>query len=496
MNRSRWALTGAPRYLSGRPPTLDRRSFLRLLGLGAAAVALPGCGSDDDDAAAAERVIVIGAGVSGLTVANALNTAGMETIVLEGRERLGGRVHTAEFGGALVDLGGAWLSGTEGSPSACILSREGIAWQSAEPVDLGVAVYDAMAGQLLTTGELVDAAVVLAEFDEALPSLIESLGPTATIGDAVERIVSDLGLAGNERFRAESLAAISNETTFAAPMDRIALDSYAVSNAFPGGEHFPDGGYSGLTAALARGVDVRFGSTVASIAYDDEGVVVESSTGTYRGTHAVVTVPLGVLKAGSIEFSPALPERKQAAIDRLAMGTLEKVVLRFDEAFWRAPDRTNLVYLSRERGEFPFFADLTPYTGEPILACLYCGDFAERAGAMSDDELIGRAAEIVGEVSGVTGRRPTEGRATRWRSDPFAFGAYSYLPVGSSGADLEVLAEPVGSRLLFAGEATSAMYSGYVHGGIVSGAREAARLIGGPPVLESGVVASAGCGMA
>jgi len=196
-----------------------------------------------------------------------------------------------------------------------------------------------------------------------------------------------------------------------------------------------------------------------------------------------------------LEFAPPLPDRKRVSIDRLAMGTLEKVVLRFGDAFWRRPGRTNLVYLSQEPGEFPFFADLTPYTGEPILACLYCGDFADRAAAMSDNELIDRAAAVVGEISGVTGRQPTDGRVTRWRADPFALGAYSYLPVGSSGADLENLAEPVGSRLLFAGEATSAIYSGYVHGGIVSGAREAARLIGGPPVLESGVIASAGCGM-
>jgi monoamine oxidase len=252
-----------------------------------------------------------------------------------------------------------------------------------------------------------------------------------------------------------------------------------------------------LVNALARGVDVRTGTVVSRIEYSEKGVTVETSNGVVRGSHVVVTVPLGVLKAGSIEFSPALPAEKSQAIDRLAMAQLEKVVLRYDDAFWQSPGSGNLLYLAAQAGEFPLFVDYTPYAEEkPTLVAFYCGDYGRAMASMSDDAIAGRAAAIVNEMTRTTAPSPHTAHVTRWKSDPYALGSYVYLPVGATVDDIEALAAPVGERLLFSGEATSTQYSGYVHGAILSGIREAERLLdrrGQGVELESGLVVEKGC---
>ena len=477
---------------------LDRREFLRLAGTGAAATAgsllLPGCGSDHGGAVP-DRVIVIGAGVAGLTIGNALTTAGMEVVVLEARERLGGRVWSHDVDGVTVDLGGMWISGPDGNPAACVLEQEGIGWRPAEPIDLNAQVYDPVLQRDLTVPELVDLAVVLTQFEAAVPTLAEALGSSATMADGIRLFLAETNLDEPSRRYAEFGLRTQIEISIAESADLVSLGSYNVSNPLEGGEHFPDGSYRGLVDALARGVDVRRGTIVSRVEHAGDGVAVETSNGTYRGSHVVVTVPLGVLKAGAIEFSPALPAAKTAAIGRTAMAELEKVVLRYDDAFWQSPGSGNLFYVGEEVGEFPHFVDYSPYAnGEPTLVAFYCGDYGRKIAGMSDEAIANRAAAVVEEIAGESGVPLRASHVTRWKSDPFALGSYLYLPVGSSVADIEALGAPVGDRLLFAGEATSVAYSGYVHGAVLSGIREAERLLGTVGVrLESGLVIEEGC---
>jgi hypothetical protein len=383
---------------------LGRRKFVQLLGAGtaasAAAFSAPGCGGAGDSDSS-ESVIVIGAGVAGLTIGNALTTAGVQTIVLEARERLGGRVWTEDVGGVPVDLGGMWISGPDGNPSACILNHEGLAWSAAEPFDLNVRAYDSVLREYVSLADLLQISNLLDAFDAAIPMLLETLGASATFSDAITEFLDRSGLEGTALRRAEFGLQTQVEISFAQSPNLVSLAGYDFSNALPGGEYFPDGGYRGLVSALARGVDVRTGTVVSRIEYSERGVSVETSNGVVRGSHVVVTVPLGVLKAGSIEFSPELPAAKSTAIDRLAMGQLEKVVLRYDEAFWQSPGSGNLLYLAAEAGEFPLFVDYTPYAGgEPTLVAFYCGDYGRAIASMPDDAIAARAAAIVDEMAG------------------------------------------------------------------------------------------------
>jgi monoamine oxidase len=165
------------------------------------------------------------------------------------------------------------------------------------------------------------------------------------------------------------------------------------------------------------------------------------------------------------------------------MGNLEKVVLRFDSAFWRegSSPRT-LVYIGRDPGECPVFADFTEYAGAPTLVCMYGGQSARDALAgMTDEALAKRAVDALHALLGREIPPPRAVAVSRWRDDPYALGSYSYVPVGADADDMRLVGAPVGDRLLFAGEATVPEHYATVTAALVSGLREARR-VGGASV--------------
>ncbi|CAF1159169.1 unnamed protein product [Didymodactylos carnosus] len=203
---------------------------------------------------------------------------------------------------------------------------------------------------------------------------------------------------------------------------------------------------------------------------------------TYEGDAVLVTVPLGVLKENVIEFEPMLPEWKQSAIDRLGFGNLNKVVLCFEKVFW---DPTHTLFAHVEastscRGElFLFWCFVKP----PVLIALIAGEAANVVECATDDIIIGRTLVVLRNIFGTASvPTPKETIVTRWKSDPFARGSYSYVAVGASGDDYDILGRPVIRenetipRLYFGGEHTNRNYPATVHGALLSGLREARRI--------------------
>ena len=216
-------------------------------------------------------------------------------------------------------------------------------------------------------------------------------------------------------------------------------------------------------------------STVSAIASTDDGVSVTAAGAIYEGSAVIVTVPLGVLKAGAIAFDPPLSAAKQAAIERMEMGNLEKVVLTFDERWW---GQGGGWFIDAEAsGRFPMVVDATDGAGTPTLVLLYGGRYSRSIQASStDDTIVAEALTVLGEMYAAAPPTPAATLVTRWTTDPYAYGSYSYLPVGASDADVAALAAPEGDTVLFAGEATYWEYYQTVHGAILSGVREAERL--------------------
>jgi polyamine oxidase len=433
-----------------------------------------------------ERVVVVGAGIAGLTVANALTRAGVDCVALEARDRIGGRLHTVDLAGSPADLGGSWVHMPAGNPLSTFAQQVGIPRRSANPVS-ELAGFDRSEGRRLSAAEVQASLTLQYEaFPEAVGRLLGQLGPDASAADGIDAFVAGAGLTPGEARRARQALHAIVEAESADLAERQSL-RWMWNEIEYAGDYFgdvPEGGYRRLVEAMATGVEVRPNRDVAQVALSPGGVRVRSADGTTEeSSHVVVTVPLGVLKRGAPGFSPALPPERLAAIERLGFGRYEKVVLRFDEPFWRAAGVPHLMIFPRDPGDpATWVFGLDAFGAGPVLAFQVFHSAARHVLDASQDEAVQWALEMLGEVIGGPCPVPTAVAVTSWASDPYSAGAYTHIPPGASPADADLLGEPVAGRLLFAGEHTQSARLAYADGAMTSGIREAKRLLGQPRV--------------
>ncbi|UDY23738.1 flavin monoamine oxidase family protein [Nocardioides sp. Kera G14] len=300
-------------------------------------------------------------------------------------------------------------------------------------------------------------------------------GADRSTAEVVDDFLATTDLPEGERARLRQLMAAAVEQDGAGPFDEISARWALTEGMFVGDvvDHVPVDGYRSVLAPLAAGSEVRLGQPVRRITMTAHGVTVEGDDWTESGTHVVVTVPLGVLKAGSIEFEPPLPPERQAVIDRTGFGTMEKVFLAFDEPFWRGKDpglQHGIIYPADR-------AEAATWTWDCGLAPMMMLLVAQSAvGSMQADPL-GWALEQLEALYGEPlPAMPSDWTATDWANDGFAQGAYAHIRPGEDSADFATLGEPVG-RICFAGEHTSVERQGYADGAMESGLREAKRLL-------------------
>jgi monoamine oxidase len=417
-------------------------------------------------------VIVVGAGIAGLAAAQELRKLGRDVIVVEARDRLGGRTSTLDIAGATVDLGGAWLHGPDGNPLTDYLADENIEWRpdGTWGHNLGVALD----GCWVPQSEARSVGLAFHDFDPA--EAAEALGPGEDVyRQGVEWYVKSRGLSGRSAtMTSAALNWVMGSGVTGDHPEQISLRGAAVYQLHGGGNGVVVGGYRTLVDRLAIGLDVRASTPVSSIRHGRTGVAVQTADGEWLADHAIVTVPLGVLKAGRIAFDPPLPERQRRAIGGLGMKRLEKVVLRFEERFW--PDEhQNFLHLSGDRF-FSEFVDMTASAGAPVMV-VFCNP-AVATRQIGIEERAGAAVEILRSLLGDV-PEPIAATTTDWSGDPYSAGAYSFIPLNASGADMDVLAEPFGQSLVLAGEHTVARYYGTVHAAFLSGRRAARQIADG-----------------
>jgi monoamine oxidase len=433
-----------------------------------------------------ERVLVAGAGISGLTVASALTRAGTVCTVLEARDRIGGRLHTIDLAGSPVDMGGSWIHTPAGNPMRAFADAAGIACRAANPM-AELAGFDCAEGRRLTAAEAEDSLTLqMEEFPEAVGRLSDMLGPDATAADGIEAFVAGAGLAAGPARRARQALHALIEAESADLAARQSL-RWMWNELEYDGHYFgdvPDGGYRQVAEAMARGVDVRLGAEVTEVAVSADGVALRCADGTTEeGSHAVVTVPLGVLKRGAPRFSPPLPADRLAAIGRLGFGRFEKVALRFSEPFWREEGFPHLMIFPSDPAEVTvWMLGMDAFGDGPVLVLLVFHSAAGRVLGASPDEAARWALGLLAEATGRPCPVPEAVAVTSWGTDPYACGAYTHIPPGASPADIDLLGEPVAGRLLFAGEHTQSARVAYADGALTSGIREAKRLLRQPAV--------------
>ncbi|KAI9084228.1 hypothetical protein K1719_033735 [Acacia pycnantha] len=437
------------------------------------------------------NVIIVGAGLAGLVAARQLVFMGFKVVVLEGRTRPGGRVKTKKMVGdgveAAADLGGSVLTGINGNPLGVLARQLGFPLHKVRdicPLYLpdGKAVDSEIDSSIETSfNKLLERVCKLRQaMIEEVKSVDVSLGTALEAFRRAYKVAEDL----QERMLFNWHLA-NLEYANATLMSNLSMAYWDQDDPFEmGGDHcFIPGGNERFVRALAEDLPIFYGRTVECIKYGTDGVLVYADGQEFYGDMALCTVPLGVLKKGSIEFFPELPQRKKDAIHRLGFGLLNKVAMLFPYNFWGGNIDTfgHLTEDLSMRGEFFLFYSYSSVSGGPLLVALVAGDAAIRFEMMSPVESVRRVMDILRGIfhpKGIAVPDPVQAVCTRWGKDHFTYGSYSYVAIGSSGDDYDFLAESVGDgRVFFAGEATSKQYPATMHGAFLSGMREAANIL-------------------
>ncbi|XP_074568046.1 polyamine oxidase 1 [Curcuma longa] len=487
------------------------------------------------------RVVVIGAGMAGLTAAHCLHAASagdfFDLCVVEAGHRIGGRVLTSEFAGDRIEMGATWIHGIDGSPIHAVAADIGaLAGSASVPWER----MDGFPSDPLTVAEggtVVDPLLVV----DPIKSLYRGLRDSARGGDApVESKHPGVGqflrrgLREYRVSRGETRADVGGgwsledmeEAVFASHefAERVCTSADELSDLdlaaegeyrdYPGDHITIAHGYSRIIEHLAGALPpatILLGRRVRRIEWRLDGGPVKlhfdgGENPTMTADHVIVTVSLGVLKAGlgkegggdtsGLEFSPALPERKQEAIRRLGFGVVNKLFMEMggaDEARFPFLQMAFAPPTKEAKRAVPRWMRKTGsicpiYRGSRVLLAWLAGAEALELEALTDEEIISGVSATLGAFLPPTSSAAVERvKRSGWGSDPLFLGSYSYVAVGSSGDDLDEMAEPLaGARvsagdptpqILFAGEATHRAHYSTTHGAYLSGVREATRLL-------------------
>lgn len=335
-----------------------------------------------------DRVAIVGAGIAGATAARRLSDAGFSVVVIEGRDRSGGRIHTVkdDKGRTPIELGAAWVRDSSGNDLVEELTGLGIASSRFDYRAESRALDGAVLTPSTVGPDAVTAAIgwaALQPADLSIADAVSDSGASKLSSTPDADGVSDL----------DRLASfLTTDVVIAAGAEAERLSSWYATDPTLG--HDDDrlvlGEYQKLIDDRLEGLDILPTSTVSSVIHSDKGVSLRLARGeSLSADRVVITVPLGVLKSDSIEFDPPLPFAHRGAIAALGMGMQDKLVLRFDKPFW-STDATVWTVVG-DGVDFPLWFNAEPLTGEPMLIALTGGDDAVRLAGLSDQKLIDAA---------------------------------------------------------------------------------------------------------
>jgi len=422
-------------------------------------------------------VLIIGAGIAGVAAAATLRAAGKSVRILEARNRIGGRMWSWRKWGAPVELGANWIETSKGNPLVNLAKDAGVATH-ADPEEANELFIDTVAGRELSESEAEGLYNQIESMLDALITAAEDRDPNqdTSLRDALNNLPAYKKLNPNRRRLIESALTQVLNDDYGVEADKLSWIGYDSGEAaYSGGNKFVIGGYDGIPTMLAGDTPIEYETVVDKISWDKNGVRVASGDRVWEADAVIVTVPLGVLKAQSIAFEPALPTKYTNALTQLEMGLLDRCVMKFDKVFWDT-QYTTFSVAGPDPAAWYQFIPLNGPLGIPALAAFNSGSVAWNLETKSDDEI---KAEMLAVIKAAFDAEPTvvDMVITRWGQDPFARGSYSYVPVGGSAKARNVLAKPVSDQLYLAGEAYTNTDSSSVHGAYNSGIATAKQVL-------------------
>lgn len=475
------------------PRGTDRRTLLKGAALAAGVAATPAMGHAAESPAQVD-VIVVGAGMAGLCAARALRKAGRSVIVLEARDRVGGRTKPGMVAGVPIDLGGMWVGPTQtrllslgdefglqryqsfidGHNLAEIGGQ--IHKGSADTPGLGLGTMLALLGTVTKIDALAKTVPLAAPWTAPDAARLDS----QTLAGWVDQNVHNPAV----RTMVESMAG----AIFAADMSQISLlyflfychsgDNLATLAGMGAGAQkwLYRGGLNQLGPRLAAelGDAVRLQSPVRRIIQAADGVEVVADTGRFRARRVIVAVPPAL--ASRIDYAPLLPAMRDGLSQRMPMGSVIKFWIAYSRPFWRDKGLNGLIV--SDKSPIGLFADASPDAAGPgLIAGFFEGSHAVEWGKQP---AAARKAQVAGDLTRLLGPEaaaPVDYIDNDWPTEEWSRGCYvGVAPPGVISVYGEALRQPVGA-IHWAGTETSEVWCGYVEGAIRSGERAAAEVL-------------------
>ncbi|MTI09692.1 flavin monoamine oxidase family protein [Curvivirga aplysinae] len=385
-------------------------------------------------------VVIVGAGAAGISAAKELQKQGLTFVVLEAANRIGGRVHTdTSIFGVPFDMGAHWLHFREENPFADYGEANGFT------------IYEAPDEDVLRIGTRDATDEEYAEYQQAVGKTFAAIERAGAAGRdiAPADIVPDVGAWQHTAHLATGPFEMAKDLSHFSCKDWYGVEG--------GTDYYCKEGFGALFAHYAQEVPVRLNMPVQTIKWGEQGVKVDTASGTISAKGVIVTVSTGVMANEAITFDPPLPVETQQAFNDITMGHYTHVALQLKEDFFGVGEDGFFHYKVDEvsQGSPKGFAALVDAAGTGISYCDLGGDFARQM-AMEGDEAT--LDFVVGELKRMygsdVGKSLVKGNVSEWTNNSFTMGAYASAEPGRAGSR-KTLRKPIGNRIWFAGEAMS-----------------------------------------
>lgn len=417
-------------------------------------------------------IIIIGAGISGLAAARKLHDANKDVMILEARDRIGGRIHTDRQFDFPFDMGASW---------AHDLAVNAVAKNS----DLGLkllpfgdflsqvndhAVYDENNNRI--SDEFADK---IKSFSHTFLSHLVTQAADCNVANVLDKFQHPV-LNDNETRQVKCWLKNLLSCWAGAELTKTDLSLWKIMLEEEGNAYV-ENGYDTVLNHLAININIQLNMPVRKIDYSQKTVKIYTDENVFEADFVIVTLPIGVLQKGQCQFVPELPARKTKAINSIGSGLLNKALLRFPHCFWDEHE-LSIQRFATEDTPIQVYINYQAIMDVPCLVAMYGADTAEKIEEMTTQQYSDIFLNPLREIYCKKFIEPTNIVPTSWNNDPYALGAYSYLPRGNDENSFKILGEAVDNRLFFAGEAAIERDYACVHGAYSSGLRAADQVKG------------------
>ncbi|MBF7686813.1 flavin monoamine oxidase family protein [Acinetobacter rathckeae] len=421
-------------------------------------------------------ILVIGAGIAGLSCAKTLQEAGKTVIVLEAQSRLGGRIFSKYINkDDCFDLGASWIHGIHHNPI----------WEIVEKHSINTHVLNYDLSNYIHDNRRPFSDIEQKEFlyyVQKVQNCITQM-PQGSALDAVQTCLAKLDYKGNLFTQSKlkalllSLFEYTANDPFATELESLASNYSSHEGYFEGDEVIFPEGYHQIIDILSQSLNIKTACHIKKITLNTDCVeVTDTQNITYTGSQVIVTVPLGVLKKRPYLFQPPLPKSYLNAITQIGFGSFNKVFFELEYPLpflSHSSTKSISTFYWFEKKLFNIL-DLSSVYNKPIYLMLFGGKCAEFIDNATDDDVWTFISKSLPHGEDL---QPHKKLITRWGIDPFSYGSFSFPTFNHKAKYIKILNTPIQDRLFFAGEHCSMNYAGTVHGSYLSGKKTAQNVL-------------------